>query len=311
VTTPKFTLRYGHNQPTATSQHKAIEVFKKLVEERSKGAIQIQIFPQGQLGTLAQQTEAVGLGTLDFTQQPSSVATVYDPALVALDLPYLFPVEDVALKVLNGPLGDSLMSGLQAKGIRGLGLWAAGFNQITTGNKAVHTPDDLKGLKMRVLPSPVLTATFKVWGASPTNIDYSQLYTALQQKVVDGEENPLFTLAQIKLFEVQKFVSLTNHRLFVYTTLMSKKTHDSLPADLQQVVVQADRDALVEYVKLIHQEDADARKTVEDKGMTVVTLKPEEIDAFRKASQPVYSQFADQIGPDLLKQLQAAGSASS
>jgi C4-dicarboxylate-binding protein DctP len=198
------------------------------------------------------------------------------------------------------------MKSLEAKGIHGLSFWPTGFNDITTATRAVRTPEDLKGVKIRVLPSPLLTATFKAWGASPTTIDYKELYTALQQRVVDGQENPLLSISQVSLYEVQKYLSLTEHRLFLYLTMINKKTYDSLPPDLQQVIVKADRDAQTEYLKLFHDEDSAALKLAEDKGMTVVRLTPDEKDAFLKAAQPVYDQFADQIGRDLLQRLQAA-----
>ncbi len=304
--TAKRTLRYAHNQATSTSQHKAVELFKKVVEERSKGALEIQIFPAAQLGGNQEQAEGVGLGTIDFTQQPSSVGTVFAPQMVALDLPFLFASEESAVGVLNGPVGAELMRTLEGKGIRGLTFWPTGAIHISTATKAVKTPDDLKGLKMRVLPSPLLTATYKAWGASPTSIDYKELYTALQQKVVDGQENPIVGVVQAKLYEVQKYLSLTSHRPFFYLTMVSKKTFDSLSPDLQQVVLQADKDAQAEYIKLIHAEEADALKTLEDKGMTIVRLSNEEREAFRKSSLPVYEQFADQIGRDLLQRLQGA-----
>jgi tripartite ATP-independent transporter DctP family solute receptor len=304
-----FKLRYAHNHATTTPQHKAIELFAKLVEERSKGAIQVAIFPASQLGGNREQTEAVGLGTVDFTQQPTSVAAIYAPQMVAIDLPYLFASEDVALKALNGPVGTDLLKTLERKGIRGMGFWPTGFSEIFTSTKPIRSPDDLKGMKMRVLPSPLLIATFKAWGASPTTIDYKEVYTALQQKVVDGWDSPLIAVPQLKIWEVQKYVTLTQYRLFSYVTMVSKQTFDSLPAPLQQVVLQADRDAQTEYLKLFHAQDADAAKMAQEKGMTVITLTAEQKEAFKKASEPVYEQFADQIGRELLKRVRDAGRA--
>ncbi len=305
----KRILRYAHNQATTTSQHKGVEFFKKLVEERSKGALEIQIFPSSQLGGQQQATEGVALGTIDFTQQPSSAGTILAPALVAVDLPFLFPSEAVAVKVLNGAVGAELGRTLEPKGIRALGYWPVGNVQISTSARAVKTPDDLKGLKIRVLPSPLLTATYKAWGASPTSIDYAELYTALQQKVVDGQENPPVGMVQTKLYEVQKYLSMTNHRVFFYLAMMSKKTFDSLSPALQQIVIQADLEAQAEFIKLLHQEEADALKVLEQKGMTILQLSEKEREAFRTASLPVYDQFAGQIGRDLLGRLQAAAKA--
>jgi len=304
-----FKLRYAHNHATTTPQHKAIEVFGKLVEERSKGAIQVAIFPASQLGGNREQTEAVGLGTVDFTQQPTSVAAIYAPPMIALDLPYLFASEDAALKALNGPVGSDLLKTLERKGIRGMGFWPTGFSEIFTSTKAIRSPEDLKGMKMRVLPSPLLIATFKAWGASPTTIDYKEVYTALQQKVVDGWDSPLIVVPQLKIWEVQKYVTLVQYRLFSYVTMVSKQTFDTLPAALQQVVLQADRDAQVEYLKLFHAQDADAAKMAQEKGMTVISLTAEQKEAFKKAAESVYEQFAEQIGRDLLRRFREAGRA--
>jgi C4-dicarboxylate-binding protein DctP len=302
-----FKLRYAHNHATTTPQHKAIEVFAKLVEERSKGAIQVSIFPAAQLGGNREQTEAVGLGTIDFTQQPTSVAAIYAPQMIAIDLPYLFASEDAALKGLNGPVGGELLKTLERKGIRGMGFWPTGFSEIFTSTKPIRSPEDLRGMKMRVLPSPLLIATFKAWGASPTTIDYKEVYTALQQKVVDGWDSPLIVVPQLKIWEVQKYVTLTQYRLFSYVNMVSKQTFDSLPPALQQVVLQADRDAQAEYLKLFHAQDADAAKMAEEKGMTVIRLTAEQREAFKKAAEPVYDQFADQIGRELLRKLRDAG----
>jgi C4-dicarboxylate-binding protein DctP len=162
-------------------------------------------------------------------------------------------------------------------------------------------------MKMRVLPSPVLIATFKAWGASPTTIDYKEIYTALQQKVVDGWDSPIIVVPQLKIYEIQKYVTLAQYRLFSYVTMVSKQTFEGLPPDLQQVVLQADRDALGEYMKLFHAQDAEAVKMAEEKGMTVVRLTPEQREGFKKAAEPVYEQFADQIGRELLRRIREAG----
>jgi len=164
----KVVLRFSHNQPTIRIPHQAAVLFKQLVEERTQGYYDVQLFPAQQLGSLRDQVEQTMLGTIEVTQQPAAILSLFVPKVMLLDFPFLWPPqEEVMWQILDGPLGQELLQALAAKHLKGVDIWSAGFKQITTSTKPIRTLADFTGLKMRVIPSPLLSAQYTAWGASP------------------------------------------------------------------------------------------------------------------------------------------------
>lgn len=228
--------------PTGSSVHEGALRFKELVEQNSNGQLSVQIFPSQQLGAMREQAESVQFGSAEMTIQPISVLTLFVPDLQIISFPYLWPSEDVMWEVLDGEAGQALLSTAENQGFKGLGVWAQGFKAMTA-NKKIESPEDLKGVKMRVIPSDLLINQYKAWGANPTPIDFAELYNALQQKVVDGQENPLETIYLNKYYEVQDYLTIAEHGYLAYMFTVNKDWFDGLSPELQEVVIHAEKEA--------------------------------------------------------------------
>ncbi|MEB3101810.1 TRAP transporter substrate-binding protein [Ferviditalea candida] len=299
----QYVFKLGHLQTTDHPYQKGAEKFKQIVEEKSGGRIQIDIFPSSQLGNARDEIEGLQLGTIQF--HVGSVAPVanFAPKLNVLSLPYLFRDKNHALKVLDGDIGKELSADLESKGIVNLAYWENGWRHMTNNVRPIKSAADVKGLKIRVLESPVYVSFVKALGATPTPIPFGELYSAMEQKVVDGQENPLAQITQNKFNEVQKYMTLTAHTYDAAVFLVSKSALDKLPADLQKIV----KDAAVEagnYERQLNaQLDEGFMKKLKSAGM-VIEEKPD-LDSFRKAVEPVYKEFEGKLGKDLIDKIRS------
>lgn len=301
----KYVVKFAHNQQVDSPQHEGALVFKKLAEEWSKGRLEVQVYPAQQLGGMREVVEGVQTGAIEMAQQPTSILTNFAPQLAIVDTPFLWPNEEVLWKVLDGEVGKEMLASLENVGMKGFHLWGAGFKHLTA-NKPLRTPADCKGLKFRVMPSPLLVAQFESWGASAVPIDFGELYNALQQKVIDGQENPLQTTKMLKLWEVQKCISLTSHGYIAYPIIANKKWFESLPADLQDVIVRAEAEAAKQERQILKEEEAQYLAEVEKSGMQIVRLTDEEVAAYRKASEACWPAFGQKVGTDFFQKVQEA-----
>ena len=299
----KVIIKFSHNQQTITPQHKAAEMFKQMVEERTKGYYEVQVYPAQQLGSLRDQVEGTMLGTIDVTQQPAAVVSLFVPKVMVLDFPFLWTTDEAMWKVLDGQLGQELLASLEAKGLKGVDYWGSGFKNVTTGKKPVRTPDDLKGLKIRVMPSALLSAQYEAWGASPTPVDFKELYTALQQGLVDGQENPALTMVDVKLYEVQKYMTVTQHGYIHYIMAFNKKWFDAQPKANQEILVQAMKEAGRWQRKAAADRDAEAMKRIREAGIQIIEITPQVREQFRLLSVKVHEKFVDRVGKDYLQRL--------
>ncbi|RYD06991.1 hypothetical protein N752_01480 [Desulforamulus aquiferis] len=233
------------------------------------------------------------------TLLPTAKFGGFDQRLTMVDLPFLFPDEDVLWKVLDGEIGNEIMSGLDDIGIKGISFYAEGFKAFTS-NKEIHLPQDFKGLKIRTMEAPVIMSQYKAWGANPVPIDFAEVYNSLQQGVVDGQENPYLSIHDMKFYEVQKYMTVGDHAYLSYFMSVSKKWYDSLPEDLQKLIYDTGREVAESHKGLMAEANDGYVKNIKDSGTIVYELTPEEREAFRKASEPVYDEFKDKIGADLM-----------
>lgn len=301
----KVVIKFSHNQQTITPPHKAAETFKQLVEERTKGYYDVQIYPAQQLGGLRDQVEGTILGTIEVTQQTPATISLFVPKVMMLDFPFLWTGEDAMWKVLDGPLGQELLQSLEAKGLKGVDFWSSGFKNFTSGRKPIRMPDDFKGLKIRVIPSPLLSAQYEAWGASPTPVDFKELYTALQQGLVDGQENPPGTIVDVKLYEVQKYMTESRHGFLHYIMMFNKKWFEAQPKANQDILVQAMKEAGRWERKAMQDRDAEATRRIKEAGLEVTALTPQAREQFRQLSLKVHERFADRVGKDYLQRVYA------
>jgi C4-dicarboxylate-binding protein DctP len=301
----KVVIKFSHNQQTITPPHKAAEMFKQMVEQRTNGYYEVQIYPAQQLGGIRDQVEGTILGTIEVTQQTPATVSLFVPKVMVLDFPFLWTDEEAMWKMLDGPLGEELLQSLEAKGLKGVDFWSSGFKNFTSGRKLIRTPDDFKGMKIRVIPSPLLSAQYETWGASPTPVDFKELYTALQQGLVDGQENPPGTIVDVKLHEVQKYMTESRHGFLHYIMMFNKKWFDAQPKANQEILTQAMKEAGRWERKAMRDRDAEATRRIKEAGVQVTALTPQAREQFRQLSLKVHERFADRVDKAYLRRLYA------
>ena len=291
---PKWKLKFGHDHKETSPHHRAALFFKKQIEQASNGEMEITIYPTQLLGTGIQMVEMLQAGALNFLAVPTSNVQVIHPPLQILGLPFLFTSGDALYNALDGDFGQALAEPLQQKNILGLTYWASGFKQFTC-NYPIKEADDLKGRKFRIMPSPVIREQFKSLGASPVPIDFQELYNALQQGVVDGQENPLMTIVTMKFYEVQKYVALSNHAWLGYLFMVNKSFFESLPKEYQDLVVKTAKESAELERRLIEEENQVYLATIKKSGTVVNEISPEQMKEFQRRVQPVYDWFVKNI----------------
>ncbi|MDA3919439.1 MAG: TRAP transporter substrate-binding protein [Salinisphaera sp.] len=297
-------VKLHHDLPQDSAQQMGAERFKKLVEERTDGQIKVRIFPNNALGNDVEVAQQIQFGAVKAGLIPTAKLSNFDSKLELVDLPFLFPTLAAAHKVLDGPVGDKVADGLRHSGFEPAGFWDVGFKELTCNHK-VTKPSDLEGYKVRVMQSPLLIAQFKALGANPTPISFTETYTALQQGVVDCQENPIVSIAKMKFYEVQSDMMLSNHGFLGDILVFNKAWFDGLPAGQQQILKSSAHDARDYERKQTLERRQQYLNQIRDSGnTTIVKWSPAQKKAFRAALQPVYDQFKPRIGADLVNQAQ-------
>lgn len=297
-----YTIKLAYVVPETQSTHIAAkEVFKKYVEEKSEGRIKVELYPNGQLGGDRQAIEAVQLGTIQMTIPAAAVLSGFEPKFQVFDLPYLFKSKEAAYKALDGELGQKLSDMLIPLGLRNLAFGENGYRHITNNRGPIEKPEDLKGLKIRTMENPVHMATFRVLGANPTPMSFGELYTALQQGTVDAQENPIPLVYTSKFYEVQDYYTLDGHVYASTAVLINNDFYNSLPEDLQKVVKEGAEKFRDEQRKLSSKQDEEMLEKLKEEGMKINTLTPEQKQKFIEATLPVYDEFKDELGEDLVE----------
>ncbi len=300
-------IKFSHVVATDTPKGRAAERFKDLAEKLTKGRVKVEVFPNSQLYKDKEELEALQLGAVQMLAPSlAKFAPLGVKEFEVFDLPYIFPSKAGLYTVTEGPIGKSLLSKLEPKGIVGLAYWDNGF-KVMSANKPLHMPADFRGLKMRIQSSKVLDAQMRALGANPQVLAFSEVYQALQTGVVDGTENPPSNMYTQKMHEVQKHVTVSNHGYLGYAVIVNKKFWDGLPADVRGQLQQAMNEA-TKYEKAIAQQDNDmAMDAIRKAGKTTIyNLNPQEQAAWRKALVPVQKQMADRVGQDLINQINKA-----
>jgi len=295
-------VKFSHVVANDTPKGKGAEYFKKLAEERTKGKVKVEIYPNSQLYKDGEEMEALQLGSV---QMLAPSLAKFGPLGVrefeVFDLPYIFDNYEELHKVTEGPIGKQLFQKLESKGIVGLAYWDNGFKDMSA-NKALKSPADVKGLKMRIQSSSVLEAQMRAIGAIPQKMAFSEVYQGLQTGVVDGTENPPSNFYTQKFFEVQKFNTLTNHGYLGYAVIVNKKFWDGLPADVRTGLESAMKDATKYANDIAKKENEDATEAVRKSGKTqVLTLTPAEKAVWKKAMIPVHRELEGRIGKELIQ----------
>ncbi len=309
-----ITLKYGHVSPPSHGQNLGVEAFARFVTEQTKGEIVVKNFPMGQLGGERSLAEQVQAGTLEMATISTAVLENFVPQVAVMDLPFVFPSREAAHAVIDDPAWqEKLFSYLPAKGFVGIGWTENEFRDITNNKRPVRTPADVKGLKIRVMESPVYIDTFKALGASPVGIPFPEIYNALQQGVIDAQENPLYTSILIKATEVNKYVTKTGHILTECIQIVSPEVWDSLTPEQKRIfkegaklALKVNREETAKQTAKLPKLNVSVDEYAKANGVEVITLTPAERQAFVDAVKPVWAKYRQMVGPELYDYFMAA-----
>ena len=267
------------------------EKFAELVKERTNGAYEIEIHPNGALGDERTMLESMQMGTLDMGIITSGPFVNFSSAMGVLDMPFLFANNEEAYKILDGEIGKELLATLEDADLKGLAYAERGFRNITNSKKPITNAADVAGLKLRVMENDVYTATFKALGVNAVPMAWSDALTALQQGTIDGEENPINVIYSYKLWESQKYVTLDRHSYSTAIITMSNDLFKSLPEDVQTIFEESAQEAAEYERQWVADQEADQLQEIKDHGMEVV--ENPDVDSFRAAVQSVYDAYPD------------------
>ena len=284
-------------------QVKSLKYFAEQLAAKSGGKLVARVYSSGSLGNDISMTSALRGGTLEMTIPDSSTLVSLVKPFGVLNLPLTFDNEKEADAVLDGPFGQKLLATLPDKGLIGLGFWENGFRHVTNSRRPVQRADDLSGLKLRVIQSPLFLDTFNALGANATPMPFTELYTAMEQTAVDGQENPAATILASKFYEVQKHMVMSRHMYSAWVLLMSKKTWDGLSAEEQKIVQDAAREATLHERKAIRAFSETALADLKKAGMQITELPAAEQAKLRSKLQPVLDKFGKEFGESTTAEL--------
>lgn len=298
----EIVIKFSHVVAPDTPKGRAAEKFKQLAEERTKGRVKVEVYPNSQLYKDREEMEALQIGAVQMLAPSlSKFGPLGAREFELFDLPYIFPNYETIHRVMDGEVGKRLFAKLETKGLSGLAFWDNGFKQMSA-NKPLRTVADFKGLKMRIQSSKVLDAQMKALGANPQVMAFSEVYTALQQGVVDGTENPPDNLYTQKMHEVQKHLTVSDHGFLGYAVIVNKKFWDGLPADIRATLDQAMKETTVFERDIAKAENDEALNKVRAAKTTEVYILPNEERArWREVMLPVHKEFENIIGRDLIQ----------
>lgn len=299
-------LTLGHGAAPGNPRHEASLKFAELVKAKTSGRVEVQVAPSAQLGDDAAMVTALRTGALDISANSQGAVAGAVPEYAAYGMPFLFSSPAQAFRLLDGPLGKELADKSAEKGLVVLGYWDNGIRQMTNSKRAITSVEDMKGLKMRTPPDATLVDIVQALGAEAQQIKFAELYVALQQGVVDGQENPLMNIHASKLYEVQKHLALTNHQFQMTPLLVSKRTWDRLNAADRKALTDAAGEATALQRKLSQEADDKLLAELKAKGVQVTTVDK---GAFAKATAKVDEKWlAGPIGPYVKKVIASARS---
>lgn len=297
-----ITLTLGHGQTEEHPYHRAVVYFKDLVEKESNGTIKVEISPNGTLGDERELVEGLQLGTVDMCVAVAAALSGFDANMDVFSMPYLFESREQAIKVLDGEVGQKIFANLEKSGIKVFGTFDLGFRSMTNSKHPIRTPEDCKGIRIRTLESSVCVDALGALGMDAVAMSFSELFTSLQTGAVDGQENPLFVILYSRFYEVQKYLSLTEHFYPVCPMMISMITWNKLTPEQRDIVERSMEQAIVYERELCGEVLKSLVDELKAKGMEV-----NEVDKtpFIEAVQPVYEKYNSQYG-EIIAQIQEA-----
>jgi tripartite ATP-independent transporter DctP family solute receptor len=293
-------IKFAHVVNEKDAFHVAAEKFKELMEKNSKGEITVTIFPNAKLGDERTLLERMKMGIVDAAIITTGPIINFVPSFGVLDLPFLFRDPDHAYKVLDGRIGQKLLTDVESQGWKGLAFGERGFRNLTNSKRKVVTPEDIKGLKIRVMQNPVYVDSFMALGANAVPMAWTEVLTALQQGTVDGQENPLNVIMAFKLYEMQKYLSISRHAYAPAAILMSMTTWKKLTPAQQTIAKNAAQSAAEFERDWDNKMEAGWLAELKSKG--VVVSNPD-LKRFREAVKPVYDKYTPKYGKEVIESI--------
>jgi tripartite ATP-independent transporter DctP family solute receptor len=306
VNAADFTIRYAGTAPASNDnpEYMAMVKFKDVAESQSKGRLKVELYPANQLGATKEFTEGVSLGTVEMGESGYDIIGLLDPQAYALTMPYLHKTLEHYIKVLDGPIGEEIAQHIIKKtNMRILGVLMRGPRHVMNSKRPVRTPADMKGLRIRSPENPLNAGTVKAMGATPIPMTWSEVYTALSQGVADGVENSIDELYAARLYEVQKYLSLTGHIYVGVPIIINEDFYKKLPDDLKAVVKTAARESVLERREALKTSETANLEKMKKAGITVITDVA--LDQFAPTAKAVWEKFVDgdNITWDLLERI--------
>lgn len=296
-------IRVGHVLAPTHPYTLGLQKFADILKEKTSGKVKVEVFHSSQLGNERDMVEGLQLGTQEMALVSTAPLSSFTKEFFVFDLPFIFKDTASARKVVDGEIGTKLLKTLESQGITGLGYFENGFRSVTNNKGPINKPEDLKGLKIRTMENPIHMDSFKAMGASPTPMAFGELFTALQQGTIDGQENPLPIVDTSKFYEVQKYLSMTEHFYAPAPLLISKTFFDGLDDATKKAIQEAALEARDYERKLLDDANAKLGKELKDRGMQINTPDKK---AFIDAVQPVYQKYEKDITKELIQQVQDA-----
>lgn len=297
----EFTVGVTYTTPETGSTHLGMERFKELVEERTDGSVEIELYPGGQLYASEREAiEATQAGNIEMTVAASAPVAGFDSRFVALDLPFIFKDHETAYEALDGELGQTLLDGLPEIGLVGLAYGETGMRQLTNNSKPIESPEDLNGLKIRTMENEVQIDTFVEFGANASPFAFGELYSALQQNVYDGMDNPLNLIDQMKFYEVQDYLTMSYHSYTATVAFMNADIFNDMPEEFQTTIKESALESMDYQREIARQQDDEGLEVIKEH-MEINELTDEQKESFIEVAKTIYDKYEDEIGPEVME----------
>ena len=292
----EHTIKFTLNGPEGHPAQAGMKKFAEIVGARSGGKIKVNLFYNGTLGSDQAVVSAMKGGTIEMSVMNSGILASEAKELAIFDFPFLFANEKESDTIVDGPVGKKLHAKLEEKGLIGLAYWELGYREITNSKRALVKVEDIEGLKLRVIPNPINIDWVKALGANPTPMPFPEVYGGLEQKAIDGQENPVSVIAASKFWEVQKFITLTNHQYNPQSVIFSKKVWDTYSAAEKKLLEDAAHEATAVQRKEARAAVAANLDLLKKNGMTVSEFPPAEVAKLREKMKPVIAKYSTNVG---------------
>lgn len=294
---PRYSLKLAHVIAAGTPIDVAAKRFADLVRQRTRGRVEVKVYPDSQLGAERAIIEGVQLGTIEMSFTSTGAIGGFAPEFQVLDLPFLFPSYEAAYTFLDGVNGDRLLKLLDRKGMHGIVYLENGWRNFTSSRHALRRPGDLKGQKIRVMESPMYMGLIRTLNASPTPMAYSELPAALSKRIIDGQENPTVNIYSARMYESQPYMIKDQHTYNVFIFKVNGKIWKGLPEDIRRIIEATAGEVRDFQRKLNRETDADFLGRLESKGMNIHVPNQEEVRAWQRATAPLYEDAKKIVGP--------------